>query len=53
MMGTPEHFGLVLAKGSSLTHCVDDALVRLRASGTLAALEQKWLAKVGGAPVLK
>ena len=52
-VGTPEHFGLVLAKSSSLTPCVDQAIAKLRADGTLARLEDKWLAKVGGAPVLK
>ena len=52
-VGTPEHFGLVLAKGSSLTSCVNDALAKLHSDGTLASLQQKWLAKVGGAPVLK
>jgi polar amino acid transport system substrate-binding protein len=51
--GTPEHFGMVLAKGNSLTKCIDGALADLRASGTLAHIQQKWLAKAAGAPVLK
>jgi polar amino acid transport system substrate-binding protein len=51
--GTPEHFGMVLAKGNSLTKCVDKALADLKASGALSAIQQKWLAKVAGAPVLK
>ena len=51
--GTPEHFGMVLAKGNSLTKCIDGALAYLRASGTLAHIQQKWLAKAAGAPVLK
>jgi polar amino acid transport system substrate-binding protein len=50
---TPEHFGMVLAKGSPLVRCVNGALAQLKSDGTLAALQQKWLAKVGGAPVLK
>lgn len=48
-----EHFGLVLSKGSSLTPCVDQALAKLRASGTLAAIQKKWLADVVKAPVLQ
>jgi polar amino acid transport system substrate-binding protein len=48
-----EHFGMVLAKGSGLTSCVDQALSKLRSNGTLAALQQQWLAKAAGAPVLK
>jgi polar amino acid transport system substrate-binding protein len=51
--GTPEHFGMVLQKGNSLTKCVDDALAQLRSSGQLAQIQQKWLAKAAGAPVLK
>jgi polar amino acid transport system substrate-binding protein len=49
----PEQFGLVLDKGSPLTSCVSDAVDALRADGTLAELEQEWLADVAGAPVLK
>ncbi|MER5180696.1 ABC transporter substrate-binding protein [Streptomyces sp. NPDC002896] len=51
--GEPEQFGLVLAKGSSLTSCVTGAVDALRKDGTLAALEQKWLSDVVDAPVLK
>jgi polar amino acid transport system substrate-binding protein len=51
--GTPEHFGMVFAKGNSLVKCVNDAIAALESDGTLAALQQKWLAKVAGAPVLK
>jgi len=51
--GTPEHFGMVFAKGNSLVQCVDDALAKLKSDGTLASLRQKWLAKAAGAPVLK
>jgi polar amino acid transport system substrate-binding protein len=52
-VGTPEHFGMVFAKGNPLVRCVDGALDKLKANGTLAALRDKWLAKAGGAPVLK
>ena len=50
--GQPEQFGLVLDKGSSLTPCVSQAVDALRAKGTLAALEKKWLTDTAGAPVL-
>jgi polar amino acid transport system substrate-binding protein len=52
-VGTPEHFGLVFEKGNSLVSCVNDALSKLRADGTLQSLQDKWLSKSAGAPVLK
>jgi polar amino acid transport system substrate-binding protein len=51
--GKPEQFGLVLDKGSPLTPCVTRAVDALRADGTLAKLEQQWLADTAGAPVLE
>jgi polar amino acid transport system substrate-binding protein len=51
--GTPEQFGLVLDKGSSLTSCVSQAVDALRSAGTLKQLEQQWLAQTAGAPVLQ
>jgi polar amino acid transport system substrate-binding protein len=48
-----EHFGMVFAKGNSLVGCVDAALAKLRANGTLKQIQQRWLAKATGAPVLK
>lgn len=50
--GTPEQFGAVLDKGSPLTACVSAAVDRLRAAGTLTALETQWLASAGSAPTL-
>ena len=50
---TGEHFGMVFAKGNSLVKCVNDALATLKSNGTLQQIQDKWLAKVGGAPVLK
>jgi polar amino acid transport system substrate-binding protein len=47
------YFGMVFAKGNSLAACVDQALAKLRANGTLQQIQQKWLAKATGAPVLK
>lgn len=51
--GQLEQFGLVLDKGSPLTSCVSQAVDALRADGTLAALEKKWLTDTAGAPVLQ
>ena len=48
-----EHFGVVLQKGSPLTACVNGALARLKANGTLKQIQATWLSKVVGAPVLK
>lgn len=48
-----EHFGLVFQKGNSLVGCVNAALTKLADDGTLKNLQQKWLAKATGAPVLK
>jgi polar amino acid transport system substrate-binding protein len=51
--GQPEQFGLVLDHASPLTSCVTSAVNALRADGTLAKLQQKWLTTSAGAPVLK
>jgi polar amino acid transport system substrate-binding protein len=51
--GTPEQFGAVLDKGSPLTACVSQAVEKLRAAGTLTALEQQWLTSAGSAPELR
>jgi polar amino acid transport system substrate-binding protein len=48
-----EHFGMVFAKDNPLAACVNAALARLKANGTLARIQQQWLAKATGAPVLK
>lgn len=48
-----DQFGLVLDKGSKLTAAVSKALDELRADGTLAALEAKWLTADAGVPVLE
>jgi polar amino acid transport system substrate-binding protein len=52
-VGTPEHFGMVLAKGNSLTSCVDKALASLKSDGTLAKIQKEWLSSKANAPVLK
>jgi polar amino acid transport system substrate-binding protein len=48
-----EHFGMVFAKDNSLVSCVNDALAKLKADGTLQDIQDKWLSKAAGAPVLK
>jgi polar amino acid transport system substrate-binding protein len=48
-----DRFGVVLAKGNSLTPCVNRAITALRKNGTLKRLQQLWLAKATGAPILK
>ncbi|HJT95209.1 MAG TPA: ABC transporter substrate-binding protein [Mycobacterium sp.] len=47
-----EQFGIVLDKRSPLTRCVSWVVDGLREDGTLAHLEQQWLATAGKAPVL-
>ena len=49
--GTREHFGLVLPKDSPNVRCVNRALNRLWANGTIKALQNRWIAK--GAPELR
>lgn len=40
---TPEHFSFVLEKDSPYTACVNQAVLALRADGTLDALADQWL----------
>jgi polar amino acid transport system substrate-binding protein len=47
-----ERFGMVLQKDNKLVGCVNHALNQLKADGTLQKIQEKWLAKVGGAPIL-
>jgi polar amino acid transport system substrate-binding protein len=47
-----ERFGMVFQKGNKLVGCVNHALTQLKHDGTLQKLQEKWLAKVGGAPIL-
>ncbi|GGS73854.1 amino acid ABC transporter substrate-binding protein [Planobispora rosea] len=51
--GTPEEFGLVFEKGSTLVTCVNTAIDELRSSGELAKIEEQWLSAAAGAPELK
>jgi polar amino acid transport system substrate-binding protein len=47
-----ERFGMVFQKGNTLVGCVNAALGTLKSDGTLQKIQDKWLAKVGGAPIL-
>jgi polar amino acid transport system substrate-binding protein len=51
--GGQEHFGMLFEEGNALRDCVNDALASLKDDGTLAELQQQWLAQKTSAPVLK
>jgi polar amino acid transport system substrate-binding protein len=51
--GKPEQFGALLEKDSAVTSCVSKAVTALQSDGTLAKIQDKWLAQVGKAPVLQ
>ena len=51
--GTQERFGMVFQKGNPLIACVNGALANMKRTGVLRRIQQIWLAKVTGAPVLK
>ena len=46
-----EHFSLVLAKGSSLTSCLNGAIAAITADGSLATITKEWLSDKASAPV--
>jgi polar amino acid transport system substrate-binding protein len=50
--GEPSHFSAVLAKDSSLTDCVNEAIATLTADGTLDALASQFLPFQDAVPVL-
>jgi polar amino acid transport system substrate-binding protein len=51
--GGQEHFGMLFEEGNTLRDCVNEALASLKADGTLAQLQQQWLAQKTSAPVLE
>lgn len=51
--GNQERFGMVFQKGNPLIACVNNALANMKRTGVLKRIQQIWLAKVTGAPVLK
>ena len=44
---------MVLAKGSSLTRCVNEALTRLKDDGQLEKIQAEWLTTRAEAPVIE
>ncbi|HEU4655911.1 MAG TPA: ABC transporter substrate-binding protein [Capillimicrobium sp.] len=48
-----DSWGVVLAKDSELTPCVNEAIGKLRDSGQLERLEQRWMGQAAGAPELR
>ncbi len=48
-----EHYGLVFSQGNPLVTCVNKALATLKANGTLAQLQQKYLKIYTSVPALK
>ena len=52
-VGQQEYFGMVFEKGAPLVTCVNAALQALKADGTLAAIQQEWLADKTSAPVIE
>ena len=47
-----DQFGLLLAKGSKLTECVNIALATLRSSGELESITKKWMSEYTSAPII-
>jgi polar amino acid transport system substrate-binding protein len=47
-----DEFGLLLAKDSELTQCVDNALAKLKSGGQLQQITDKWMGATAGAPEL-
>jgi polar amino acid transport system substrate-binding protein len=52
-VGGQERFGMVFQKGNPLVTCVNRALAQMNRTGVLKRIQQIWLAKVTGAPVLR
>ena len=48
-----DQFGLLLAKDSELTPCLDDALAKLKSDGELKQITDKWMGATAGAPELR
>jgi polar amino acid transport system substrate-binding protein len=48
-----DSFGLLLAKDSELTPCVNEALGKLESSGELQQITDRWMGEAAGAPELR
>ena len=46
-----EHYSIVLARGSSLTKCVNGAIASMKADGSLDQITTEWLSEKASAPV--
>lgn len=51
--GEAEQFGLLFEDGNPLVECVNEALQALKDDGTLADIQEEWLADAVSAPVLE
>ena len=51
--GGRERFGMVFEQGNALRRCVNRALGRLWANGTIKRIQTRWLSQAGGAPVIR
>jgi len=49
---TPDELGMLFAKGNPLVTCINQALGELKADGTLAQLEDKWLTQSGAIKII-
>ncbi len=49
----PDEFGMLMAEGSALKKCVDEALTSMKADGSLARIEAEWLQEATGVPIIK
>jgi polar amino acid transport system substrate-binding protein len=47
-----DQFGLLLAKGSKLTECVNLALGEMKSNGELEAITKKWMSEFTSAPII-
>ncbi len=47
-----DQWGALLAKGSSLTNCISQAVDSLRSSGKLGQIQTRWMSQAAKAPVL-
>lgn len=50
---TGEHYGLLFSKGNPLVSCVNQALATLKANGTLASLQKKYLQAYLSVPTIQ
>ena len=49
----PDTFGMLMADGNPLKECVDAALSEMKADGSLAAIEAKWLQDATSVPLVE